>query len=100
MTRIRTLIVDSIPASIKRAIGAGIGIYIAFIGLKNAGIIVESSATFVTIGDLPHGSALLGSIGIVLTSVLIARRVPGALLIGILATSLIGIPMGITKFRE
>ena len=99
MTRIRTLIVDSIPASIKRAIGAGIGIYIAFIGLKNAGIIVESSATFVTIGDLPHGSALLGSIGIVLTSVLIARRVPGALLIGILATSLIGIPMGITKFQ-
>ena len=99
MTRIRTLIVESIPASIKRAIGAGIGIYIAFIGLKNAGIIVESSATFVTIGDLPHGSALLGSIGIVLTSVLIARRVPGALLIGILATSLIGIPMGITKFQ-
>ena len=56
MTRIRTLIVDSIPASIKRAIGAGIGIYIAFIGLKNAGIIVESSATFVTIGDLLYVS--------------------------------------------
>lgn len=98
VTRIRTLIVDAIPATLKRAIGAGIGIYIAFIGLKNAGIIVENSATLVTIGDMTHGSALLGVIGIIITSVLIVKNVPGSLLIGILSTAFIGIPMGITHF--
>lgn len=98
LTKVRTLIVDAIPASVKRAIGAGIGLFIAFIGLKNAGIIVESSATFVTIGSMTEGTALLGVIGIVLTSVLVIKNVPGSLLIGILATALIGIPMGVTHF--
>ena len=98
LTKIRTLIVDAIPATLKRAIGCGIGIYIAFIGLKNAGIIVDNSATLVTIGDMTHGSALLGLIGIIITSVLVVKNVPGALLIGILATALIGIPMDITHF--
>lgn len=98
LTKVRNMIVDAIPATLKRAIGAGIGIYIAFIGLKNAGVIVDNSATLVSIGDLTHGSPLLAVIGIVLTSVLIIKRVPGALLIGILGTALIGIPMGITKF--
>lgn len=98
LTKVRTLIVDAIPASVKRAIGAGIGLFIAFIGLKNAGIIVESSATFVTIGTMTEGTALLGVIGIVLTSVLVIKKVPGSLLIGILATAIIGIPMGVTHF--
>lgn len=98
LTKVRTLIVDAIPASVKRAIGAGIGLFIAFIGLKNAGIIVENSATFVTIGNMTEGTALLGVIGIVLTSVLVIKNVPGSLLIGILATALIGIPMGVTHF--
>lgn len=98
LTKVRTLIVDAIPASVKRAIGAGIGLFIAFIGLKNAGIIVESSATFVTIGTMTEGTALLGVIGIVLTSVFVIKNVPGSLLIGILATALIGIPMGVTHF--
>ena len=98
LTKVRTLIVDAIPASVKRAIGAGIGLFIAFIGLKNAGIIVESSATFVTIGTMTEGTALLGVIGIVLTSVLVIKNVPGSLLIGSLATALIGIPMGVTHF--
>ena len=89
VTKVRTLIVDAIPASVKRAIGAGIGLFIAFIGLKNAGIIVENSATFVTIGDMTHGTALLGVIGIVITSVLVIKNVPGSLLIGI--------PMGVTN---
>ena len=64
LTKIRTLIVDAIPTTLKRAIGGGIGLFIAFIGLKNAGIIVENSATFVSIGKLTEGSALLGVIGI------------------------------------
>lgn len=99
LTKIRTLIVDAIPATLKRAIGAGIGIYIAFIGLKNAGIIVENDATFVSIGNMTHGSALLGVIGIILTSVLVIKKVPGSLLIGILGTAIIGIPMGLTHYN-
>lgn len=98
LTSIRTLIVDAIPASIKRAIGAGIGLFIAFIGLKNAGIIVENTATFVTIGNMTQGTALLGVIGIIITSVLVIKNVPGSLLIGILATAFVGIPMGVTNF--
>lgn len=98
LTSIRTLIVDAIPASIKRAIGAGIGLFIAFIGLKNAGIIVENTSTFVTIGHMTQGTALLGVIGIIITSVLVIKNVPGSLLIGILVTALIGIPMGVTNF--
>ena len=98
LTRIRTLIVDAIPAALKRAIGAGIGLFIAFIGLKNAGIIIENQSTFVSIGHLTSGTALLGVIGIIFTSVLVIKNVPGSLLIGILGTALIGIPMGITHF--
>lgn len=97
-TKIRTLIVDAIPATLKRAIGAGIGLFIAFIGLKNAGIIISNDATFVSIGHLTSGSALLGVIGIILTSVLVIKNVPGSLLIGIIGTALIGVPMGLTSF--
>lgn len=99
VTRIRTLIVDAIPATIKRAIGAGIGLFIAFIGLKNAGIVISNSAALVSIGDMAHGTALLGMIGIIITSVLIIKKIPGSLLIGILVTAIIGIPMGITHFN-
>ena len=98
LTKIRTLIVDAIPTTLKRAIGGGIGLFIAFIGLKNAGIIVENSATFVSIGKLTEGSALLGVIGIVITSVLTLKKVPGSLLLGILITAIIGIPMGLAHF--
>lgn len=98
LTKIRTLIVDAIPTTLKRAIGGGIGLFIAFIGLKNAGIIVENSATFVSIGKLTEGSVLLGVIGIVITSVLTVKKVPGSLLLGILITAIIGIPMGLAHF--
>lgn len=98
LTKIRTLIVDAIPTTLKRSIGGGIGLFIAFIGLKNAGIIVENSATFVSIGKLTEGSALLGVIGIVITSVLTVKKVPGSLLLGILITAIIGIPMGLAHF--
>lgn len=98
VTGIRSLIVEAIPTTLKRAIGAGIGLFIAFIGLKNAGIVVANEATFVTIGHLTSGDALLGVIGIILTAILVVKKVPGALLVGILCTALIGIPMGLTHF--
>ena len=97
ITNRREKIVEVIPPALKTAISAGIGLYIAFIGLKNAEVIVDNPATLVSLGKLTSGSGLLGVIGIGLTSVLLVRNVKGALLIGILATTLIGIPMGITN---
>ena len=97
VTNLREKIVDVIPPALKTAISAGIGLYIAFIGLKNAEVIVDNSATLVSLGKLTSGSGLLGIIGIALTSILLVRNVKGALLLGILGTTLIGIPMGITQ---
>ena len=97
VTNLREKIVEVIPPALKSAISAGIGLYIAFIGLKNAEVIVDNPATLVSLGKLTSGSGLLGVIGIGLTSILLVRNVKGSLLIGILATTLIGIPMGITN---
>ena len=97
VTNLREKIVEVIPPALKTAISAGIGLYIAFIGLKNAEVIVDNPATLVSLGKLTSGSGLLGIIGIGLTSILLVRNIKGALLIGILATTLIGIPMGITN---
>ncbi|MBQ4622047.1 MAG: NCS2 family permease [Bacteroidaceae bacterium] len=98
VTNLREKIVDVIPNTLKNAISAGIGLYIAFIGLKSADIIVNNDATLVSLGNLTSGSALLGVIGIVLTSVLLVKNIKGALLFGILITTLIGIPLGVTNF--
>ena len=98
VTNIRTQIVDAIPVGLKNAIGVGIGLYIAFIGLRNAGVIVSSDSTAVTLGELGSPEVILAFIGFFLTSALVVLKVRGAMLIGILATAIIGIPMGITKF--
>ena len=99
VTNLREKIVDVIPNALKNAISAGIGLYIAFIGLQGAGIIVNNDATLVSLGNLTTGSALLGAIGIIVTSVLLVKNVKGALLWGILGTTLIGIPLGVTQIN-
>lgn len=99
VTNVREKIVDIIPETLKKSISVGIGIYIAFIGLSSAEIVVNNDATLVSIGDLSQGPALLCIIGIVLSSVLLIKKVPGALLIGIIVTTLIGIPLGVTQFN-
>ena len=99
VTKLRESIVHAIPLNLRYAIGAGIGLFIAFIGLQNAGIVVKSDATLVVLGDVTSGSALLALAGLVITGVLYAKNVPGALLVGIMASTLIGIPMGITEFK-
>ena len=99
VTNLREKIVEVLPDTLKNAISAGIGLYIAFIGLKSAGIIVDNPATLVTLGDLKTGSCLLGFIGIIITSVLLVRNVKGALLFGIILTTLIGNPLGVTQFN-
>jgi len=96
---IREAIVNAIPANLKKAISAGIGLFIAFIGLQNSGIVIKNDATLVHLGDITGGSALLAFIGLLITSALIVRKVKGDLLIGIIVTALIGIPMGITQFN-
>lgn len=94
---VREAIANSIPKSVKTAISAGIGLFIAFIGLQNAGIIVKHDATLVSLGNITAGTALLGLIGLIITSVLVVKKVKGDLLIGIILTALIGIPLGITQ---
>ena len=97
-TNVRKMIVDAIPMNLKRAIGAGIGLYIAFIGLKSAGIIVSSEATSVTLGNLGDKTVILALAGLVITSLLVILKVRGGMLLGIIATTLIGIPMGVTNY--
>jgi len=97
---IREAIIDSIPMNLKNAVSVGIGLFIAFIGLSNAGIVASGDGTIIGIGDLTAAAPLLGIIGIVITGVLLAKKVKGALLIGILVTTVIGIPMGETMLPE
>jgi AGZA family xanthine/uracil permease-like MFS transporter len=91
LTGIREKIVNAIPHSLKIAITCGIGLFIAFIGLKNAGIVVASPATFVTHGDLASPPVALAFLGILLTAVLVARRIPGAIILSIGAVTLLGL---------
>ncbi len=97
--RIREQIVKCIPKNLRFAISAGIGMFIAFIGLKNSGIIVDHPATFVTLGAFTP-SAILAWIGIIITTVLLVLKVRGALFFGIVACTVIGIPMGVTAIPE
>lgn len=99
VTNIRAAIVNAVPQNLRYAIGAGIGLFIAFIGLQNAGVIVKDEATMVVLNDITSSSPLLTLIGLLITGVLCAKKVPGAMLLGILITMVIGIPMGLTDFK-
>lgn len=93
---VREAIIESIPLNLKKAVAAGIGLFIALIGMKNAEIIIDNPATFVGLGNITAGPALLGMLGLIITGILFAMRVPGSILLGILISTVIGIPMGIT----
>ena len=96
---IREAIVNSIPTNLKKAISAGIGLFIAYIGLKNAGIIIVNDSTVSALSaDWFKGPAGVAIIGLIITSILLVRNVKGALLIGIIATTLVGIPFGVTTY--
>ena len=98
ITGLRKHIVNAIPLVLRRAISPGIGLFIAFVGLKSAGIVTSSESTFITLGNMHEAGVLLSIFGILLTAALLVRNVTGALLIGILVTTAIGIPLGITNF--
>ena len=91
LTKVRTWILNAIPLSLKHAIGAGIGLFIAFIGLQNAGLIVNNDSTLVALGDVCHGTGLLAVIGLVISCTLVMLHVRGGILIGILVTAIIGL---------
>jgi len=88
---VRQAIVRAIPNHLKFSLTAGIGMFLAFIGLKNAGVVIANPDTFVTLGSLTSAPVLIAVIGLILTAVLLVRRVPGAILIGIVASTLIAI---------
>lgn len=96
ITNLREKIVDVIPETLKNAISVGIGLYIAFIGLQSCGIIVNNDMTLVSLGTLSTPAPLLAIVGIIFTSLLLVKKVQGALLWGILVTTIVGIPMGVT----
>ncbi|MDA7916697.1 NCS2 family permease [Opitutaceae bacterium] len=91
ITGVREKIVKAIPYSLKIAITCGIGLFIAFIGLKNGGVIVDNRATLVGPGDFTSGPVVVCLVGIVLTIILVARKIPGAIILGIAATTLLGL---------
>ncbi len=94
---VREAIFNSIPMNLKKAVSVGIGLFIALIGFVNAGIVVTGDGTILGLGDLLSNQALLALLGLIITGILLAKKVKGALFIGIIATTLIGIPLGVTQ---
>ena len=99
VTRLRGWMIDSIPLNLRIAMGAGVGLFIGFIGLKSGGIIVSNDATFLKLGDLSNQETLLAALGFLLISVLAIRKVPGAILIGVLSTTLVALAFGMIQFN-
>lgn len=97
---VREAIIDSIPMNIKKAISVGIGLFIAIIGFVTSGIIVGDGPNVLSLGHITSGAPLLALIGIIITGFLLAKNVRGAIFIGILLTTVIGFPLGITSFPE
>ena len=95
--KIREKIINIIPQNLKLAIAAGIGLFIAFIGLHDAGLIVANKDTMVSLGNLTTPTSLLSIFGIILTFILLTRKTPAAIFIGMVATSIVGIVFGLIK---
>ena len=100
LTNAREAVMNSIPMELKQAIGAGIGLFLAFIGLVNSGVVVDSPATLVTFGSFRRPEVVLTFGGILVTAALLALRVRGAILLGIVLTTLAGFPLGVTHLPD
>lgn len=94
VTNIRRMIINAIPAQLKLAIGAGIGFFVAFVGLKNAGIVVASESTFVSLGNFKNPTVLLALFGIIITLVLLVKNKPAAVFYGLIITAIVGVVLG------
>ena len=91
VTKVRSWLLNSIPGTLKKSIGAGIGLFIAFIGMQNAGIIVHNDSTLVSLGEVTKGTALLAMVGLLITSGLVMAKIRGGILWGILITTALGL---------
>ena len=98
LTNIREQIVNGIPDCLKHGTAAGIGLFIAFVGFRNAGIIVANKSTFVALGKTSDPQVILAAVGVILIAILMARRVGSAILLGIIAITLIGIPLKVSQW--
>ncbi|MFY9688447.1 MAG: NCS2 family permease [Candidatus Acidiferrales bacterium] len=98
LTNIREQIVNGIPGCLKYGTAAGIGLFIAFVGFRNAGIIVANPSTFVALGKTSDPQVILAAVGVVLIAILMARRVGSAILLGIVIITLVGIPLGVSHW--
>jgi AGZA family xanthine/uracil permease-like MFS transporter len=99
VTRIRGWMLESIPLDMRIAMAAGVGLFIGFIGLKNAGIVVANPSTLITLGDLTQPGPMLGAIGFLVMAVLSQRQVHGAIIIGVLGVTLAGVPFGLVEYQ-
>ena len=97
LTGLREVIINSIPKSLKHAVGTGIGFFIAFLGFQNAGIIVNNESTLVGLGDFKDFSVLIAILGLIITLILLVRKIPGAIFIGMFATAVIGMLLGVVE---
>lgn len=100
VVRVREMIINAVPDGLKRSAAAGIGVFIAFIGLKHAGLIVADGATFVTLGDISSAPVLVAVGGVMITAVLCVRRVRGGILLGIVATAMIAYLAGLVTIKQ
>lgn len=100
VTRVRQMVIDAVPMDLKYAIVVGIGAFIAFIGMKNCGLVVADASTFVALGNLNNASTLLAVAGVFLIGTLMARNVPGAMIIGIVAVTAAGLALGVSPLPE
>ena len=99
ITRLRSWMISSIPFNLRIAMGAGVGLFIGLIGLKNGGIIVSNQATLLSLGSFSNIETLLAAIGFLAISILSVRKIPGAIIIGILITTFIGLFLGLIEFN-
>jgi len=99
ITRLRSWMIASIPMNLKIAMGAGVGLFIGLIGLKNGGIIVSNQATLLSLGNFSNIETLLAAVGFLAISILSVRKIPGAIIIGILITTFMGLTLGLIKFN-
>ena len=99
VTRLRRWMLDSIPLNLRIAMGAGVGLFIGFIGLKNGGLIVANNATFLSLGDFTNPETLLAAFGFLIICSLSVRNTPGAILIGVLLVTILSVLFGLIEFR-
>ena len=99
VTPLRRWMLDSIPLNLRIAMGSGVGLFIGFIGLKSGGIIISNNATLLSLGDFSKIETLLAALGFLSITILSVRKIPGAIIIGVLGITIIGIFLGIVNFN-